>query len=136
MEKWIDRFQGKIPHCGYEYLVDIKSGDTDGLKIMLEHIKENEFIDINFSSTRSVRITDEGLYLTDMFDSKEIDKFKKDGFESVIYEIKDGEYGNFINKTSAGLAGMTDLKHYIIITLNYVIEVINGTDPKIKILKP
>lgn len=134
MEKWIDRFQGEIPHCGHEYLVDIKSGDTEGLKIKLEHIRENEVIYIDFSSTKSVIITDEGLYLTDVFNSKEIEYFKETGFKSVIYEIKDGEFGNFINKTSAGLAEMTDLKHYVIVTLNYVIEVINGSDPKIQII--
>jgi hypothetical protein len=136
MEKWIDRFSGVIPHCGHDYLLNIKSGDMDGLILELEYGKdENEKVIIDFFATKAMRVADEGMYLTGIFNDNEIEKFKKQGFESVIYEMQDGDFGNLIKKTSAGLYESLNMKHYIIITLNYVVEVIGVVDPEIKVIK-
>lgn len=135
MEKWIDRFSGMIPHNAYDYFVNIKSGEEYGLTIELEYTKDDkERVIIDFSSTKAMRVADEGMYLTGIFKDEEIGKFKEDEFTSVIYEIKDGEFGNLIKETSSGLYDYFNMKHYIIITLNFVIEVINGSDPEITIL--
>jgi hypothetical protein len=136
MEKWIDRFSGVIPHKAYDYFVNIRSGEEDGLIIELEYTKnDKERVIIDFSSTKAMRIAEEGMYLTGIFEDEEIGKYKKDEFDSVIYEIQDGDFGNLLKSTSAGLYDYFNMKHYIIITLNFVIEVINGTDPKIKVIK-
>ncbi|MTD40390.1 hypothetical protein GIX45_17545 [Erwinia sp. CPCC 100877] len=135
MEKWIDRFSGVIPHNAYDYFVNIKSGEEDGLIIELEYTKDDkERVIIDFSSTKAMRIAEEGMYLTGIFRDEEIGKYKESEFESVIYEIEDGEFGNLIKETSAGLYDYFKMKHYIIITLNFVIEVINGSDPEITVL--
>lgn len=135
MEKWVDRFSGVIPHNAYDYFVNIKSGEEDGLVIELEYTKDDkERIIIDFSSTKAMRVAEEGMYLTGIFRDEEIGKYKESEFESVIYEIKDGEFGNLIKDTSAGLYDYFNMKHYIIITLNFVIEVINGSDPEITVL--
>ncbi|GGC84989.1 hypothetical protein [Enterococcus wangshanyuanii] len=135
MEKWIDRFSGLIPHCGHDYLVSIKSGDIDGLVLELEYGKdEKEKVVIDFFATKAMRVADEGMYLREIFCDEEIEKFKGQGFKSVIYEIQDGDFGNFIKKTSGGLYEHLNMKHYIIITLNYVIDVISVVDPEITIL--
>jgi hypothetical protein len=136
LEKWIDRFSGVIPHNAYDYFVNIRSGEEDGLIIELEYTKnDKERVIIDFSSTKAMRIAEEGMYLTGIFEDEEIGKYKENEFESVMYEIEDGEFGNFIKGTSAGLYEHFQLKHFIIITINFVIEVINGTNPKIKIIK-
>jgi hypothetical protein len=125
-----------IPHNAYDYFVNIKSGEDAGLIIELEYKKDtNEKVIIDFESTEAMRIVEEGLYLTGVFQDEEIGKYKENEFESVMYEIEDGEFGNFIKGTSAGLYEHFQLKHFIIITINFVIEVINGTDPKIKVIK-
>jgi hypothetical protein len=135
MEKWIDRFSGLIPRCGHDYLVNVKSGDMNGLLLELEYGKdEREKVKIDFFATKAMRIADEGMYLTGIFCDEEIEKFKGKGFESVIYEIQGGEFGNLIKKTSGGLYDYLNMKHFIIITLNYVIEVISVVDPEITIL--
>nr|WP_086312664.1 hypothetical protein [Enterococcus sp. 7F3_DIV0205]OTN84677.1 hypothetical protein A5821_000606 [Enterococcus sp. 7F3_DIV0205] len=118
MEKWIDRFSGLIPHCGHDYLVSIKSGDMDGLILELEYRKdEKEKVVIDFSSTKVMRVADEGMYLTGIFKDEEIGKYKEDEFTSVIYEIEDGEFGNLIKDTSSGLYDYFNMKHYIICLL-------------------
>ncbi|MGX7148401.1 hypothetical protein [Enterococcus ureasiticus] len=135
MEKWIDRFSGLIQHCGHDYLVSIKSGDMDGLILELEYRKdEKEKVVIDFFATKAMRVADEGMYLRGIFCDEEIEKFKGQGFESVIYEMQDGDFGNLIKKTSGGLYEHLNMKHYIIITLNFVIEVISEMDPDITIL--
>lgn len=135
MEKWLDRFSDIIPYNAYEYGMSIKSGEEDGLVIKLERLEnEKEIVVIDFFTTKAMRVVDEGLYLADeVFLEEEIQKYKQTEFESVIYEIKDGEFGNFIKRTSSGIYDYLNMKHYIIITLNFVIEIISVSDPEIRV---
>ncbi|WP_086312653.1 hypothetical protein A5821_000262 [Enterococcus sp. 7F3_DIV0205] len=136
MEKWINRFSDVIPYDAYDYFVNIRSGEEAGLVVELEYKKDStKKVIIDFGSTEAMRIVEEGLYLTGVFRDEEIGKYKEKKFESVIYEIEDGEFGNFIKNTSAGLYDHFQLKHFIIVTANFVIEVINSTDPEIIVLK-
>ncbi|MBC2399778.1 hypothetical protein BD780_000914 [Clostridium tetanomorphum] len=60
---------------------------------------------------------------------------KRTIFSNTIYKIQYGKFGNFIKKTSNELYDYLDLNQYIIITINYVIEVISQWGPSIEVLK-
>lgn len=61
--------------------------------------------------------------------------WKLENHTITIYKIQDGEFGNFIKKTSNEVYDYLGLSHFVIITINYVIEVISEWEPSIEILK-
>lgn len=131
MEHWEEIYKNTIPVEEYQALV--KNGEESGLLIKLEG---NEYIaNINFGIVSAFRMLDEGIVLSGIFDENEITKYKKNNFSNTIYKIQNGEFGNFIKKTSNELYDYLGLSHYVIITINYVIEVISEWEPSIEILK-
>lgn len=131
MEQWEETFINVIPVGKYETLV--KNGEELGLFIKL---KSNKYvININFGAVSAFRMLDEGVLLKGFFNKDEILKYKKNNFSNTIYKIKEGEFGNFIKKVSGELYDYLDLKHYIIVTMNYVIEIVSSWEPNIEVLK-
>lgn len=131
MEHWEEIYKDIIPVGKYETLV--KNGEKAGLSINLE---SNEHIaSINFGVVSAFRMLDEGIVLEGVFDDNEILKYRKNNFSNTIYRIEDGEFGNFVKQTGNELYDYLELKHYIIITINYVIEIISRWEPNIEILK-
>lgn len=131
MEQWEEIYKNIIPVGKYQTLV--KNGEESGFAIRLE---SNECIaNINFGEVSAFRMLDEGIVLEGIFDENEISKYKKNNFSNTIYKIQDGEFGNFIKMTSNELYDYLGLKHYVIITINYVIEVISEWEPSIEVLK-
>ncbi|MBD7912095.1 hypothetical protein [Clostridium cibarium] len=131
MEQWEEVYKNTIPVGEYQALV--KNGEESGLFIKLEC---NEYIaNINFGIVSAFRMFDEGIVLAGIFDENEITKYKKSNFSNTIYKIKDGEFGNFIKKTSNEIYDYLGLSHFVIITINYVIEVISEWEPSIEISK-
>lgn len=131
MELWEEIYKNTIPIRKYQTIV--KNGEESGLLIKLE---DNEYIvNIDFGIVSAFRMFDEGIVLGGIFDENEILKYKKDNFSNTIYKIQEGEFGKFIKKTSGELYDFLDLKHYVIITMNYVIEVISEWEPSIEVLK-
>lgn len=127
MEHWDEIYKNLIPIGNYQSL--IQNGEKAGLIIKLE---SNEYIvDINFGIVSAFRMLDEGIILDEIFDDAEINRYKDDNFSNTIYKIENGEFGNFIKGISSELYGYLDLKHYIIITMNYVMEVISQWEPNI-----
>lgn len=134
MEKWRDTFANQIPKD--VYTVDLSFGEDSGLRITLNGEKNENVVLIDFGAISSYSLLDEGILLSgDHFNSAEIEKNKATDFKSTIYEIESGKYSKFINNISNGLFSIYDMKHYIIITLNYVIEVASSFEPIIKVLK-
>lgn len=134
MEKWRDTFANQIPKD--VYTVDLSFGEDSGLGITLNGEKNENVVLIDFGAISSYSLLDEGILLSgDHFNSAEIEKNKATDFKSTIYEIESGKYSKFINNISNGLFSIYDMKHYIIITLNYVIEVASSFEPIIKVLK-
>lgn len=135
-------FENQIPKEVYTVLLE--GGEENGLIINLianvnngVEIVEAFKVVLDFGCVQAVRMIEEGLLLNQMFDDEEIDNqmdiLKKEEFDNTIYEIIDGDFGNFIKSTSCGLSEYYGLKHYMIVTLNYVIEVV-GYEPDIKIV--
>lgn len=70
-----------------------------------------------------------------LLDENEVSKYKEDNFSNIIYKVKEGEFGKLIRKVSTGLYDVLGLEHYIIITTNYLIEVISKWEPNIEVIK-
>lgn len=131
MERWEEIYKNIIPVGKYNALV--KNGDEPGLFIKLE--SSEYIININFGIVSAFRMIDEGIVLEGIFNENQISKYKENNFSNTIYKIKNGQFGNFIGKTSNELYDYLDLKHYIIVTMNHVIEIISEWEPSIEILK-
>ena len=52
-----------------------------------------------------------------------------------IYKIQNGDFDKFVKQIGNELYEYLDLKHYIIVTINYVIEVITEWEPRIKVVE-
>jgi hypothetical protein len=130
MEQWEEIYKNMIPIGKYETLV--KNGEKAGLSIKLE---STEYIaNINFGVVSAFRMLDEGILLEGVFDENEILRYRKNNFSNTIYRVQGGEFGNFVKKNGNELYDYLDLKHYIIITINYVIEIISRWEPSIEIV--
>jgi hypothetical protein len=131
MECWEEINKGIIPIGKYQTL--IKNGEESGLFIQLE---SKEFIvNINFGVVSAFRMLDEGIVMEGLFRENEILEYKKDNFSNTIYKIYEGEFGNLIRNVSKDLYDAYGLKHYIIITMNYLLEIITDCEPNINVLK-
>ena len=131
MEKWKEIFPGIIPND--EYTVSMINGEETGLIIELKGI--NNLVVIKFGNVSAVRILDEGIVQEDVYNDEAIDDLKKNKFDNVIYEMIGGKFENYINKISGGYSEILDLKHYVIITLNYNIDIISQWKPEINVKK-
>lgn len=129
MEKWNEIYEGIIP-IG-EYLVEITNGEEKGLIIKLESIVN--LVKIDFGEVQAIRVFDEGILLQGIFKESEVGKFKENNFPNTIYRIVNGEFENSVRKISGEIYDILNLKHYVIITLNYVIEIISQWEPEIKV---
>ncbi|MBC1251080.1 hypothetical protein HB765_00485 [Listeria welshimeri] len=133
MEIWKDTFIKQIPKD--EYTIDLNNGEEEGLKIVLNGENDCNKVLLDFGAVSSYRLLDEGIVLNEnLFNQDEVEKYKKDNFQSTIYRIENGEFSKFINDISNDMFDVYSMKHFIIITLNYVIEVVSSFEPTIKIL--
>ncbi len=48
-------------------------------------------------------------------------------------ELKNGEFGKEIQNMSAGFSDSSDIKHYVLITPNFNIDIVTDWKPKIKV---
>ncbi|MBC1454525.1 hypothetical protein HB791_11270 [Listeria welshimeri] len=133
MEIWKDTFIKQIPKD--EYTIDLNNGEEEGLKIVLNGENDCHKVLLDFGAVSSYRLLDEGIVLNEnLFNQDEVEKYKKNNFQSTIYRIENGEFSKFINDISNDMFDVYGMKHFIIITLNYVIEVVSSFEPTIKIL--
>lgn len=129
MERWKKVFLDVIPHDDYD--VALQNGEEKGLIITLMSRKRT--VELNFGMVSAIRMLDEGMIINDYFDEKISSEYEKEKFANTIYEISNGEFDDFIKKVSGDLYEYYNLKHYIIITLNFVIEIITAYEPVITI---
>ena len=129
MEVWKEIFKNIIPSDKYD--ASIINSNVDGLKVMLTNDVYN--IKLDFGIVSAVRMIDEGILLNGVYAEAQIEKYKKNNFSNVIYKICDGEFANFIKNSSGGLYEYLGMQHYIIVTLNSLIEVISQWKPSIEV---
>lgn len=131
MEKWVKVFDEQIPREKYE--MSLNNGEKEGLVITL--ISSKHKVVIKFGVVSAVRMLDEGIVLNDLFNEEQIKDFRNKWFDNTIYLISDGEFDSFIKKTCGELYDCLSFKHYVIVSLNYIVEVITEWEPDIVIEK-
>lgn len=129
MEKWEEIYKGKIPKDKYK--VQITNSEERGLIIELRGIQYQAII--KFGAVQAIRMLDEGIVQDGMYSDKEIEKYRKQDFENVIYELTDGEFEKTIRKISAGIIDLLESKHYVVITRNFNIDIITEWEPELNV---
>lgn len=130
MERWKEIFTGKIPKSVYQ--INLVNGEKQGLTIELSDSRVQ--VMIKFGMVQAIRMLEEGIVQRNLYCNNEIQKYKDCNFENVIYEVQDGEFLNQIKNISDGYGEILDLKHYVIITRNYNVDIITEWEPTIEIL--
>lgn len=130
MEKWKEVFKNIIPKGNYQ--IQLRAGEENGLTIELFDLFYR--IRIDFGSVQGIRILDEGMVQTELYSNDEIRKFKQNNFANIIYEICDGEFERQIHTIAGSYCDTIKLNHYIIITMNYNIDVITKWEPTAEVI--
>ena len=120
MEKWKEVFVGIIPKAVYQ--VQLINGEKQGLTIKL-------------SSSQTCVMINFGIVQSNLYSENEIRKYKDNDFQNIIYEVQDGEFSEQINQISDGYGEALNLKHYVVITQNYNIDIVTEWEPTIEISK-
>ncbi|GEM_PF-2247174 len=128
MEKWQVVFEDKIPNFQYEVL--LQNGEEKGLIINL--ISNKLKVQLDFGTVSAFRMLDEGIALNNLFKDKQFEYSRETGFTNVIYQVIDGEFDNFVERICGSLYEYLKLKHYVIVSRNYIIEIITEWEPEIK----
>lgn len=130
MEKWKEVFAGIIPQGNYE--TQITNGEDKGL--ILELKSDNSHVVLNFGMVQAIRMLDEGVVQKELYSDSEVEKFKRNGFRNVIYEVTGGEFAKQIQNIADEYWETLDAKHYVVITENFNIDIITEWNPEINIL--
>ena len=131
METWKEVFIGKIPKGVYQ--IQLVNGEKQGLTIELSN--DNVCIMIKFGIIQALRMLDEGIVQNNLYSDHELKKYKDNNFQNIIYEVQQGEFGKQINMISDSYGDVLNLKHYIIITQNYNIDIVTEWEPTIDVMK-
>ncbi len=128
MERWKEIFVGKIPNGVYQ--VQMINGEKQGLIVELSN--DDICILIKFGLAQAVQMLDEGIVQCNLYSEIELAKYREDSFKNVIYEVQNGSFGKQINDISGGYGEILGLRHYIIITQNYNIDIVTEWEPSIE----
>lgn len=109
------------------------NGEEQGLIIELSSASAR--VMIKFGVVHAVRMLDEGIVQRDLYSDSEIKSYKEDGFSNVIYEVQEGEFGKQINQIVDGYGEYLNLRHYVVITQNYNVDIITECEPTVEILQ-
>ena len=129
MEKWKEVFVGVIPQGNYQ--TQITNGEDKGL--ILELRSDSNHVVLNFGMVQAIRMLDEGIVQKELYSDSEVEKYKKNAFKNVIYEVSGGEFKKQIQNIADGYWESLNAKHYIIITISYNIDIITEWEPEINI---
>ena len=129
MEYWKEIFKDMIQEDYYE--VKLINGEEYGLIIKFQG-KYNAF-SVKFGEVKAVRMIDEGIVQTDIYSENEVQKYKKEKFKNMIYEVVGGQFKDEIKSIADGYLDVMDVKHYVIVTMNYNIDIISEGEPEIEI---
>ena len=128
MEKWQEYKKGIIVKDDYE--TSIEFGEENGLIIDL--IGKKAKYKIIFGNVFSFRVIEEGYVQTDIYSEDKLEKYRNDGFSNVIYSVIDGKYALDIDKISGGYANAIGYHHYVLVTLNYNIDIVSSGEAEIQ----
>ena len=73
-----------------------------------------------------MRKKNEGIVQTDIYSENEVQKYKKEKFKNMIYEVVGGQFKDEIKSIADGYLD-------VIVTMNYNIDIISEEEPEIEI---
>lgn len=127
MEQWNEIFKGMIPQGNYS--VSILAGEEKGLVIKLAD--GETVIHLNFGLVQAFRVVEEGLVQTQLYSDKELEKYSSNNFQNAIYELVGGEFDKQIEDISLGYSKIINMRHFLLITQNYNIDILSEELPEI-----
>lgn len=129
MEVWKEVYKGMIPKDAYKTW--ITNSEERGLDIELWG--STYHVTIKFGNVSAIRVLDEGIVQEGVYSDEEISKYKKDNFMNCIYELEDGKFGREIGEMSSGFIDVVSIRHYVIITDNFNIDIVTEWEPELKV---
>ena len=127
MEQWNEIFKGYIPQGNYS--VSILAGEEKGLVIKL--VDGETVIHLNFGLVQAFRVVEEGLVQTQLYSDKELEKYSSNNFQNVIYELVGAQFGQQMEDMSLGYSKIINMRHFLLITQNYNIDILSEGLPEI-----
>ena len=127
MEEWKEVSTGACLQGSCQ--TQLSNSEEKGL--VLELTDGDHHIVLDFGFVRAVRMLDEGIVQEDIYAGSQFEKFKKDGFQNIIYEVTGGKFGKQIQQMADGYWEVMNLKHYVVITQNYDIDILTEWEPEI-----
>ena len=77
---------------------------------------------------------DEGIVQTDIYYRKmKCKNTRRKNLKNMIYEVVGGQFKDEIKSIADGYLDVMDVKHYVIVTMNYNIDIISEGEPEIEI---
>ncbi|MBD5523592.1 MAG: hypothetical protein HDR04_04080 [Lachnospiraceae bacterium] len=129
MERWREVFIGEIPKGVYQ--MQMVNGEKQGLTIELS--SANVCVMLKFGMVQAVRMLDEGIVQNDLYSDAAVKEYKDNNFTNVIYEVQQGEFAKQISKISGEYGRILRLKHYVVITQNYNLDIVTEWEPTIEV---
>jgi len=128
MERWKEVFNGMIPQDVYQVIAI--NGEEKGLILKLK--SHYHCIILSFGMIQAIRMLDEGIVQTELYDNEEIARLRKSDFRNVIYEVQGGQFEKEMKKIAGGYWDALEIKHYVVITQNFNIDILTEWEPEIK----
>ena len=126
-EKFNEYNLEKIPKDKYELIRTVQ--DCEGTVIILEGYKYK--LNIKFGFVDALRICDEGRRIKTYNEVKGIEEYRKDFNGIPIYTVSNSKFYKWIVDESIGF--YTDCTHYVVITINDIVDIISSEPPSITI---
>lgn len=128
-ETWNEVGKDKIPFGVYE-TISIHNHKLETTIVLSNSI---DCVKIKFGQVIAMRMLEKKLIPDSLYSDNKRKKFAEDKFEHVMYQIENGEFSRAIkeNENKREPVGSINRNHYIMISSNYVIEVLAETEPDI-----
>lgn len=129
-EIWNEIGKDKIPFGVYETI----SIHNQKLEATIVLSNSTDCIQIKFGQVIAMRMLEKKLIPDSFYSDNKRKKFSEDKFKHVMYQIENGEFSRLIkeNENKREQVDSINRNHYIIISSNYIIEVLAETEPDIR----
>lgn len=133
MEKWKEINQDIIPKG--EYITDLRYGEDHGLIVTL--VNHQFSITLDFGVVVSIQSIDEGVMITPPYADEPFSLYWNKHFDTILYQIENSSYHEYIHQITKTLYKKKELRHYLLVTLNYFINIISiwGIDISVENLR-
>lgn len=129
-EIWNEVGKDKIPFGVYETI----SIHNHKLEATIVLSNSTDCVQIKFGQVIAMRMLEKKVIPDSLYSDDKRKEFAEDKFEHVMYQIENGEFSRAIkeNENKREQVGSINRNHYIIISSNYIIEVLAETEPDIR----